>query len=109
MEALALHIGSPTVHWEDNTRCTSVDGYRRVTPRVKHIDTPVRSLQDQFYIDVFIPKYDNSSVIPADMCIKPCSGPMTRQIIKWMSGFRLYQTIDTEHYQLMRLHKFVVN
>ena len=26
MEALALHIGSPTVHWEDNTRCTSVDG-----------------------------------------------------------------------------------
>ena len=41
MEALALHTGETTVHWEDNTSCISVVEAKRVTPRVKHIDIPV--------------------------------------------------------------------
>ena len=47
--------------------------------------------------------------MPEDMCNKPCSGPIINQTTKWMTGFRLYPTSDTEHYQLMRLYKFVVN
>ena len=38
MEALALHTGAPTVHWEDNTSCISVVEAKIVTPIVKHID-----------------------------------------------------------------------
>ena len=45
MEASALHTGSPTVHWEDNTSCISVVEAKIVTPRVKHIDIPVCFLQ----------------------------------------------------------------
>ena len=41
MEALALHTGAHTVHWEDNTSCISVIEDKIVTPRVKHIDIPV--------------------------------------------------------------------
>ena len=41
MKALALHTGSPTVHWEDNTSFIYVVEATRVTPRVKHIDNPV--------------------------------------------------------------------
>ena len=38
MEALALHTGAPTVHWEYNTNCIYFVDAKRVTPRVKHID-----------------------------------------------------------------------
>ena len=45
MEALALHTGAPTVHWENETSYISVVEAKIVTPRVKHIDTPVCFLQ----------------------------------------------------------------
>ena len=47
MEALALYIGAPTVHWEDNTSCISIFEAKRVPPRVRHIDIPVCFLQEQ--------------------------------------------------------------
>ena len=72
MEALALHTGAPKVYLEDNTRSISVIEAKGVTPRVKHIDIPVCFLPEQFEIGLFLPKYEKSSVIPADMCTKPC-------------------------------------
>ena len=45
MEALALHTGAPTLHWEDTTSCISVLEAKIVTHRVKHIDIPVLFLQ----------------------------------------------------------------
>ena len=45
MEALEIHTGETTVHWEDNTIFISVIEAKRVTPRVKHIDIPVCFLQ----------------------------------------------------------------
>ena len=41
MEALALHNGSPTVHWEEKTVFISVVEDKIVTPRVKHVDIPI--------------------------------------------------------------------
>ena len=108
MEALELHTGAPTVHWEDNTGCISAVEAKKVTPRVKHIGIPVCFLQEQFDNGLFLPKYDNYSVVPADMCTKPCSGPRISRSTKWMSGFIFYPTSETEHYQFMRLHEFIV-
>ena len=108
MEALALHTGAHTVHWENNTSCISVVEVKRFTPRVKHIDITVGFLQEQFDNGLFLPKYENSSVMPADMCTKPCSGLIISQGNKWMTGFRFYTTSETEHYQFMRLHEFIV-
>ena len=68
MEALELHTGAPTVHWGDNTSCIYVVEDKIVTPRVKHIDITVCFLQEQFDNGLFIPKYEKSSVMPADMC-----------------------------------------
>ena len=93
MEALALYTGAPTVHWEDNTSCISVVEAKIVTPRVKHIDIPVCFLQEQFDNGLFLPKYENSSVMPVDMCIKPFSGPIITRSNKWMTGFRFIQLV----------------
>ena len=38
MEALSLHTGAPTVHWEYNTSSISDVESKIVTPRVKHIE-----------------------------------------------------------------------
>ena len=89
MEALALYTGTPTVHWEDNTSCISVVEDKIVTPRVKHIDIPVCFLQEQFENGIFLPKYENSSVMPEDMCTKPYSGPIISRSTKCMTGLRL--------------------
>ena len=76
MEALSLHTGAPTVHWEYITSCISVVGSKIVTPRVKQMDIPVCFLQEQFDNGIFVPKYEKSSVTTEDMCTKSCSGPM---------------------------------
>ena len=74
----------------------------------KHIDIPVCFLQEQFDNGILLPKYDKSSVMPADMCTKPCSGPIISRSTKWMTGFRFYPTSETERYQFMILHEFIV-
>ena len=47
MGSLALHTGSLTVHWEENTSYISVVEYEIVTPIVKHIEIPVCFLQEK--------------------------------------------------------------
>ena len=109
MEALSLHTGETTLHWEDNTNYISVVESKRDTPRVKHTDIPVCFLLDQFDNGLFIPKYDNSSVMPADMFTKPFPVPIIIHSNKWMTGFIFYSTSETEHYQCMILHGFIVS
>ena len=46
MEALELHTGATTVHWEDYTSCTYVVEAKRVTPRVNHIGIHTCFLQE---------------------------------------------------------------
>ena len=76
MEDLALHTGATKIHLEYNTSCIYVAESKRVTPRVKQIDIPVYFLQEIFENGLFLPKYEKSSVMPEDMCTKPCSGPI---------------------------------
>ena len=80
-----------------------------VTPTVKHIYIPVCFLQEKFDNDIFVPKYEKSTVVPADMCTNLCPGPIISWSNKCMTVFRFYTTNYTEHYQLIRLHEFVVN
>ena len=87
----------------------SVVEAHRVNPRVKHIGIPVCFLQEKCDNGLFIPKYENSSVMPADMCTKPYSGTLISLSTKWMTVFRFYPDSETEHYQFMRLRKFIVN
>ena len=82
MEALALHTGAPTVNWEDNTSFISVVEAKRVTPIVKNIHIPVCFIQEQSGNCLFLPKYEKSSVMLADMCTKPCSGPIISRSTK---------------------------
>ena len=109
IEALALHTGAPTVHWENNTSCISVVEVKIVTPRVKHVDIPVYFLLENFDNGLSPPKYDKYSVMPEDICTKPCSDQIIIWITNLMTEFKLYPTSDTEEYQLMMLHQFVVN
>ena len=108
VEDLSLHTGAPTVHWKDNTIYISVVEAKIVSPRVKNIYITVCFLQDQFDNGLFLPEYEKSSVMPEDMCTKPCSGPIIGRSTKWMTILRLYPTSETEHYQFMRLHEFIV-
>ena len=95
LEALSLQPGAQTVHLEYKLSFFSVVGAKIVNPRVKHIGIAVLFLQEQFDNGLFIPKYEKSSVMPADMCTKLCSGPIIRWVTKWMTGFVFYPTSDT--------------
>ena len=104
MESLEPHTGASTFHWEDRTSCIYIVEIKIVTPRVKHTDILVCCIQEQFDNGLFIPKYEESSVMTAYMRTKICSGPIISRSTKWMTGFRLYPTSETEHYQFMRLN-----
>ena len=80
-----------------------------VTHRVKKFSVPVYFLKEQYDNGLFVPKYEKSSVMTADMCTKPCLDPIIIQISKWMNGFVLNTTRDIEHYQLMIFYGFFVN
>ena len=82
--------------------------FGHILGRIQHIDIPVCFLQDKFENGLFLTKYKKSSVVSADMCTKPCSGPIISCSTKCMTGFRFYPTSETEHYQFMRLHEFIV-
>ena len=98
MEALVIHTGAPTVHWKYITSCISVVEDKIVTPRVKNIAIAVCFIQETFDNGIFVPKYEKSSVMPEDVCKKPCVGPVISQSTKCITGFRLYTNSDTEHY-----------
>ena len=108
-EASSLHTGAPTVHWEDKIIYIYVVEAKILTPRVKPIDIPVYFLQEQFGNDLFLPKDEKYSFVPADMCTKPCLGPIISRSNKRITGFRFYPTSDTEHYELMRFNEYIVN
>ena len=57
MEALVLHTGAPTVHWEYNKSSISAVEAKIVTPRVKRIYIPVCFLLEQIEKGFFVPKY----------------------------------------------------
>ena len=108
MEALALHTGAPKVHWEDNF-------FIFLLLRLKELLLELNTLifQSIFYKinltnGLFLPKYEKSSVMPADVCTKSCSGPIIIRSTKCMTGLRFYPTSETEHYQFMILHEFIV-
>ena len=86
MEALVLHTGAPTVHWEYITSFIYVVESKIVTVRVKRIDILV-FYSIFIYNGLFVPKYDKYSVIPGIMCTKPCSGTIISQSTKWITGF----------------------
>ena len=65
------------------------------TPRIIHIDIPGYFLKENFYNDIFAPKYENSSFITEDMCTKPCSGPIISWGTKCVTSFTFYPTSDT--------------
>ena len=82
MEASELHTGAPKVQWEFKKSLISVVESKIVTPRVKHIYVTIYFLQKQFDNGLFIPKYENYSVMTEYVCTKPCSGPIISQINK---------------------------
>ena len=83
--------------------------YKIVTPRSKHIYISVCLLRDQFDNGVFVTKYDNYSVISADMFTKTCLGLTISRGNTWVAYFHFYLSSDTENYQLMKLHESDLN
>ena len=47
IESLAIHTGTPSVHWEDNTSCIYVVEFKIINTKVKHIDITVCFLQEK--------------------------------------------------------------
>ena len=95
MKYLSLHTGASSVHWDGKKSCTYVVETKTVTLRVKHIGIHICFLQEEFANGTFVPKYEKSSIMTADMVTKPCSGPIISLSIKSMTGFILYPTSDT--------------
>ena len=66
-------------------------------------------LQKQFDNVILVLEYEKSSIIPEDMCNKPCLGTMISRSTKYITWFCLYLSINIEHHQCMKLHKVDVN
>ena len=94
MWALALHTGAPTENWEDNTSCIYVVEAKIVTPRDKRIDIPIYFLQEQFENGIFFPKCYKTTFMLADMCTKPCTGPIISRGTKFVTELIFYPTSD---------------
>ena len=75
----------------------------------KKIDIPVYFIPEQFDNGCFVTKYEKSSVMAEDICIKLYSVPIISRSNKWMTRLIFYPTSDVEKYQLLRLHEIVVN
>ena len=86
-EDLEIHTGPPALNYEDNTRCIYAIKVKRVTPIVKHIYIHMCFLHEQYDKSIFIPKYEKYIIMSADMCTKPCLGPVISCSTKWMTGF----------------------
>ena len=74
----------------------------------KQINITVCFLQEIFDNGILVPKDEKYSVSPADMCTKSFLGPIISRSTKWMTGFWLYSSSDTEHQKLMNFHEFNV-
>ena len=109
MESLAFKNGAPPVYWKENSNSISIVEAKIFPTRFKKIGTTVCFLQERFYNGLFLPKYEKSSVMTADMCTRPWSGQIISHGPKCMTGFRFYPTSDTEHYVFMKLQKIIVN
>ena len=86
IDALALHTGSLTVNWENNTSCIYVVEAKIGTPLIKNIDITVCFIQEQFDNGLFVSKYENYRFITEEMCTKLCLDPITSQSTKWTTG-----------------------
>ena len=89
MEALALLTDAPTEHQKDNTIFIYVDEDKIVTTIVKHIGTNVFFLQEKIDNGIFVPNYEKYNFVPADMCTKPCLGPIISRSTKRMTEYRI--------------------
>lgn len=74
-------------------------------PQVKHINIPIYFLQEQNDVDSFIPDYEKTTVISAEMGTKTYSGPVLDRTTKWMAGERFYPQQGLVHYVLLELGK----
>ena len=63
MEDLALHTGAPTLQCEYKSFISFIEA-KIFTSRAKLIDIHLCFLQEQFYNDIFVPKYEKYSVMP---------------------------------------------
>ena len=79
---------------------------KRVTPILRYIDIPVCFIHKQYENSIFFTKYEIYGIMLVDMCTKQCSGPFISHSTIFMTGFRFYTSIYSEHNQLMQLHNF---
>ena len=76
-----------------------------VTSIVKNSYITVWFLQEQLDNGIFVQKHEKYSIMPADMCTKPCFGTIIIQNTKGINGLCFYSSSDTKHHQLMNLNE----
>ena len=73
----------------------------RLTPRVKHIDIPLKYLHDQHKDGIFEVQKCSTHLMLADYLNKPLPGPSIHRITAINVGRRFYPPLHTPHYNAM--------
>ena len=93
----------PTTISEDNQATIAEVLNDRLTSQVRHLDTIISWLHENFVKHIFHPEYTNTKLQSADINTKPHGGPDLKSMLLPLIGFQHYPPKGSEHYKLLQL------
>ena len=99
------HLGfpeqTPTTIFEDNQGTFDIVQAGRLTPRVKHLDIPLKYLHDQHKDGIFEVHKCSTHLMLANFLNKALPGPSIRIFTAINVGRRFYPPLASPHYNAM--------
>ena len=110
LRSVCMLDGEPTITHTDNKSTMDIVQAQKITPRIKHIDLPIRFLQQHCLLGNVRLVHDPSRLMMVDFISKAVSGPTLLRQSGWVMGHRFVPPVTSEHYkELERLGKLNIS
>jgi hypothetical protein len=86
LEHLGYGNAAPTRHHEDNQPSKDVISANKVTSRFRHVHIPICYMHHHYDRGTFAPKFCKCTLMCANICTKPCAGPLHHRHYNWVQG-----------------------
>ena len=91
----------------DSQPCIDACEANSVTTRVKHLAVSIAYIHEQIEANIIKLEKIDTTLNIADSGTKPNPSPIHFRHYDYIIGVRFYPPIESEHYQLLELHKFI--
>ena len=109
LRSMGMTQDVPTPTHEDNAAAISQVMSDRLTPRVKHIDTLISFLNEQYSRQRIVPITTTSNAQKGDMNTKPHGGSTLQTKYLSMIGHQFYPPPFSTHFKQLQLDEFNIN